>query len=144
MYPSILKETFIIWGVVFGIMYLYIYVSFNIKRGFYYLGDSGNYVYLYIHLYLSILKEAFIIWGVVFGDVFLFIPNLHDVLNKMNTYHFCCCRSLGDKYERRIFLCSRVGNFWRCAFIYPQSCTIFICAKKKKTQRQTDKQFKLN
>merc|ERR1711928_95040 len=35
------------------------------------------------------------------------------------------------------------GNFWRCAFIYPQSCTIFIYAKKK-TERQTDKQFKLN
>jgi len=63
---------------------IYIYVSFNIKRGFYYLGDSENYVYLYIYLYLSILKEAFIIWGVVFEDVFLFIPNLHNVLNKIH------------------------------------------------------------
>ena len=81
-------------------------VSFNIKRGFYYLGGSfWNYVYIYMYLlilkedflfggfrelciytymYLSILKEAFIIWGVVFGDVFLFIPNLHNVLNKIN------------------------------------------------------------
>ena len=48
------------------------------------MGDSENYVYLYIYLYLSILKEAFIIWGVVFEDVFLFIPNLHNVLNKIN------------------------------------------------------------
>ena len=54
-------------------IYIYIYVSFNIKRGFYYLGDSGNYVYLYMYLYLSILKEAFIIWGLVFGDVFLYL-----------------------------------------------------------------------
>ena len=36
---------------------MYIYVSFNIERDFYYLGDSGNYVYIY--MYLSILKEAF-------------------------------------------------------------------------------------
>ena len=52
MYLSILKEAFIIWGVVFGIMYICI----NIKRGFYYLGDSGNYVYMY--MYVSIF-----FWG---------------------------------------------------------------------------------
>ena len=60
MYLLILKEAFIIWGIQ-GIMYIPIYI-----------------------MYLSILKEAFIIWGVVFGDVFLFIPNLHNVLNKIN------------------------------------------------------------
>ena len=39
---------------------MYIYVSFNIERDFYYLGDSGNYIYIYIYnMYLSILKEAF-------------------------------------------------------------------------------------
>jgi len=62
MFLSILKEAFIIWGVVFGIMYICI----NIKRGFYYLGDSGNYVYVYVCFNIFL--------GVVFGDVFLFIP----------------------------------------------------------------------
>merc|ERR1711872_1202703 len=87
-----------------------IYVSFNIKRGFYYLGGSfWNYVGIYGYMYLLILKEAFIIWGIQrimytyiyifvsfnikrgfyylggsFEDVFLFIPNLHNVLNKIN------------------------------------------------------------
>ena len=60
---------------------IYLYVSFNIKRGFFIWGIQGI---MYIYMYLSILKEAFIIWGVVFGDVFLFIPNLHNVLNKIN------------------------------------------------------------
>ena len=44
-----INRDFYYLGVVFGIMlYIYIYVSFNIERGFYYLGDSGNYVYTYI------------------------------------------------------------------------------------------------
>ena len=42
---------------------------------------------------------------------------------------------MGDKCERRIFFCSR-------DFIYPQYCTILICAEK--TEIQTDKHFKLN
>ena len=58
------KETFFVWGI-HGIMYIYIDVSFNIKRDFYYLGVVfGIMLYIYIYMYLLILEEAFIIWGI--------------------------------------------------------------------------------
>ena len=56
------RETFFIWGI-HGIMYIYIDVSFNINRDFYYLGVVFG-IMLYIYMYPSILKEAFIIWGI--------------------------------------------------------------------------------
>ena len=70
MYLSILKGAFIIWGVVFGIMYLYIYVSFNIKRGFYYLGDSGNYVYIYVSF--NIKRGFYYLGGSFWRCVFIY------------------------------------------------------------------------
>merc|ERR1712055_993243 len=103
-----------------------------ILKGFYYLGDLGNYVYIYRYMYLSILKEAFIIWVVVFGDVFLFIPNLHNVLNKFNITSAAAGLwgiNVIDEYFRV-----------RCRVIFGdlQSCTILICAQKnRKTNRQT-------
>ena len=65
------------WNYVYIYMYLLI-----LKEDFLFGGFRELCIYTY--MYLSILKEAFIIWGVVFGDVFLFIPNLHNVLNKIN------------------------------------------------------------
>ena len=59
-----IKRDFYYLGVVFGIMlYIYIYVSFNIKRGFYYLGDSGNYVYTYIYNVSFNIKRGFYYLG---------------------------------------------------------------------------------
>merc|ERR1712035_33202 len=122
-------------------IYIYIYVSFNIKRGFYYLGDSGNYVYLYIHFYLSILKEAFIIWGVVFADVFLFIPNLHDVLNKMNIISAAACLwgiNMNDEY-----FYVRGWVFFGDVFLFIPNLAQFSFMRKN-NRKTTDKQFKLN
>ena len=97
MYLSILKEAFIIWGIQ-GIMY--IYVSFNIKRGFFYLGGSfWNYVYIYPYLYVSFnIKRGFFIWGIQ-GIMYIY---LYVSFNIKRGFYY-----LG-------------GSFWRCVFIYPQ------------------------
>ena len=71
MYLLILNEAFITLGIVFGIMYIYLYVSFNIKRGFYYLRDSVNYVYIY--MYLSILRGFYYFGGNFWRCVFIHI-----------------------------------------------------------------------
>ena len=89
-------------------------------------------------MYLSILKEAFIIWGVVFEDVFLFIPNLHNVLNKINIISTAAGLwgiNVSDEYfhvrGRAIFgdVLLFITNLAQYSFV------------RKKTERPTDKQF---
>ena len=68
-----IKRDFYYLGVVFGIMlYIYMYLLI-LKEAFIIWGIQGiMYLPIYI-MYLSILKEAFIIWGVVFGIMYICI-----------------------------------------------------------------------
>ena len=89
------RETFIVWGI-HRIMYVYIDVSFNINRDFYYLGVVFG-IMLYIYMYPSILKEAFIIWGI---QGIMYIPIYNVSFNIKRGFYY-----LG-------------GSFWHYVHMY--------------------------
>ena len=92
-------------------------------------------------MYLSILKEAFIIWGVVFGDVLLFIPNLHNVLNKINIISAAVGLwgiNVSDEYSH---VSGRV--IFGDVLLFIPNLAQFSCVRKKKQKDKHDKKFKL-
>ena len=65
-------------------VYIYIDVSFNINRDFYYLGVVFG-IMLYIYMYPSILKEAFIIWGI---QGIMYIPIYNVSFNNKRGFYY--------------------------------------------------------
>ena len=88
---------------------------------------------------------SFYMKELTFFKSWVFIPNWAQQLECSIFFLFSNFSApptiLNSFCERRIFFCSWADNFWRYVFIYPQYCTIFICAEKKHTHTVSDNFF---